>query len=57
MNYVNPNQPSSQIEEVSDGFQIKLKCDLDYHLKKCFSPIVDEYNLTLKFENGLIVIS
>ena len=57
MNCVNPDQPSSQIEEVSDGFQIKLKCDLDYHLKKCFSPIVDNYKLTLKFENGLIVIS
>lgn len=57
MNCVNPNQPSSQIEETSEGYQIKMKCELDQYARKCLTPIVERYNLTLNWENGLVVVS
>ena len=57
MKCINPNQPSSQIEEVPEGYQIKMKCDLDPYAKKCLTPIIDRYNLTLRWENGLVIIS
>ncbi len=30
MKCINPSQPSSQIEETSEGYQIKMECNLDY---------------------------
>jgi hypothetical protein len=56
MKCINPNQPSSQIEETSEGYQIKMKCDLDYYAKKCLTPIIDKYKLTLKWEKDTVII-
>jgi len=57
INCVDPDKPSSQIEETSEGFRIMLNCKLDYYAKKCFTPIIEKYKLTLKVENDLVVIS
>jgi hypothetical protein len=56
MQCINPNQPSSQIEETPEGYQITMKCNLDYYAKKCLTPIVDKYHLTLNCEKDLVVI-
>jgi hypothetical protein len=54
---INPNQPSSQIEETPEGYQIKMKCNLDHYAIKCLTPIVERYNLALLWESGLVIIS
>ena len=56
MKCINPNQPSSQIEETSEGYQIKMKCDLDHYARKCLTPIVDKYKLTLNWEKDTVII-
>ena len=56
MKCINPNQPSSQIEETSEGYQIKMKSDLDYYAKKCLAPIVEKYHLKLNWEKDLVII-
>ncbi len=56
MKCIDPNQPSSQIEETSKGFRIVLNCELDYIAKKCFAPIIKKYKLALKVENDLVLI-
>jgi len=56
MNCVDPDVPSSQIEETSEGFRILLNCELDYYAKKCFAPIIEKYKLALTVENDLVVI-
>ena len=53
---MNPDVPSSQIEENSEGFRIVLNCELDSYAKKCFAPIIERYKLTLAVENDLVVI-
>jgi hypothetical protein len=56
MKCINPNQPSSQIEEKSEGYQIKIKCDLDFYAKKCLTSIIDKYKLTLNWEKDTVII-
>jgi hypothetical protein len=56
MKCINSNQPSSQIEETSEGYQIKMDCDLDYYAKRCLTPIVEKYHLKLKWEKDLVII-
>ena len=57
MNCVNPNLPSSQIEDTSNGFRIILNCELDHYAKKCFTPIIEKYKLSLTVENNLVIIT
>ena len=57
MNCVDPDLPSSQIEETSNGFRIVLNCELDYYAKKCFAPIIEKYNLALAVETDLVIIT
>ena len=56
MKCIQPYQPSSQIIETSEGYQIKLKCELDYYAKKCLTTIIEKHKLTLRIENDLIII-
>ena len=56
INCISPNQPSSQIVETSEGYQIKMKCDLDYYAKKCLAPIVEKYHLALNWEKDAVII-
>lgn len=54
------NQPSSVIEEASDGYQIRMKCDLDYasycRARKCLAPIIAEHKLALEWKRDIIII-
>ena len=56
MQCINPNKPSSQIVETSEGFQIKMDCDLDYYAKRCLTPIIGKYKLKLKWEIDSVII-
>lgn len=56
MTCVSIDRPSSQIMETSNGYQIKLKCDLDTHSKNCIAPILNKYKLGLKEENGFVIL-
>jgi hypothetical protein len=57
MNCVNPNVPSSQIEETRQGYQIIMRCELDSYSIRCLAPIVSKYNLALTRQRGQAVIS
>ena len=56
MDCINPNEPSSQIEETSEGYQIKMECDLSHYALKCLTPIVEKYKLTLRFEYDFVIV-
>ncbi len=56
MSCVSIDRPSSQIMETTDGYQIKMKCDIDIHSKNCIKPILDKYKLRLREENGFIIV-
>jgi hypothetical protein len=57
MKCINPNQPSSQIIESPEGYNIKMNCELDHYARKCLAPIIERYNLTLMLEKGFAIIS
>ena len=53
---INIDQPSSQIVAAPTGYQIKMNCDLDKYSRKCISPIIDKYDLSLKKEKGFFIL-
>lgn len=45
----------SHVVEGSDGFEIKVKCDLDDHSRSVIRTILDRHELGMKEENGVVV--
>jgi hypothetical protein len=56
MSCVSLDRPSSQITEAPDGYEIRMKCDVDSNSRKCIKPILDKYNLLLREENGFVIL-
>jgi hypothetical protein len=46
----------SHVVEGSDGFEIKVKCDLDEHSRSVIKTILDRHQLGMKEENGFVLI-
>ena len=56
MTCVSLDRPSSQIVETSNGYQIRMKCEIGTYAKKCLAPILNKYKLELKEESGLVIV-
>ena len=52
---VSLDSKESHLVEGSDGFEIKLKCDLDEHSRSVIKSILDRHQLGMKEENGVVV--
>jgi hypothetical protein len=50
------DRPSTQIIETPNGYQIRMKCELDSYSRKCIKPILDKYKLTMKEEKGFVIV-
>jgi hypothetical protein len=40
----------------SNGFEIKIKCELDVRSRKCMEPILEKHNLGIKEDEGFIIL-
>lgn len=49
--------PSSQILKTASGYQIRIKCAINFHARKCINPILSKYKLILKEEKDVLVLS
>jgi hypothetical protein len=56
MTCVSIDRPSSQIIEASNGYQIRMKCDIGTYVKKCIAPVLSKYKLVLREENGFVIL-
>ena len=53
---VSIDRPSSQIVETSNGYQIRMKCEVGTYAKKCMATVLNKYNLGLREENGFVIL-
>jgi hypothetical protein len=47
---------NSQLTKEGTRYLIKIKCDLDDYSRKCLNPILQRNGLSLKEENGFVII-
>ena len=38
------------------GYRIRMKCDLDSYGRNCLKPILEKHKLTLKEEDGFVIL-
>ena len=57
VNSVSLDDLDSLIVKGERGYQIKIKCSLDTQSRKSIKPIIEKSHLTLKEENGYVLIS
>ncbi len=47
---------SSQSAMNGNGYQIKMKCDLDNDSWGCVKPILKKHNLSIKVADGFVIL-
>ena len=52
---VSLDSKESHVVEGSDGFEIKLKCELDDHSRSVIKTILNKHQLGMKEENGFVL--
>jgi len=56
MTCVSVEQPSSQIVKTPDGYQIRMKCDINKKSRNCLKPVLEKHKLRLKEEKGFVIV-
>ena len=57
LNCVSTQQPSSQIIETANGYQIKMKCHITQSSRKNIQPILNKHKLGMREEKGFVTLS